>query len=216
VNDEERGKRLESASPGSAVNWAPPPGRTDALYGSGARPEEKALAIAAAVVAPVVVLAHAAISAPGLWGWGRDALAALLILDLAGGVVANGLNSAKRDHFAPDDGRPMRFSERLVRRPVLFSALHVQPVLVGILFPGPGAWWGLLWYGVTLAAVVAVRRSPLYLERPVALLACTLVAVAAPLVPSPYGFWWLPVVLVLKLALAHAVQEEPYRPRRES
>lgn len=199
---------------GSIVDWTAPQAKPDALYGSGARPEEKALALAAGVIAAVIVVAYVALTAPGLWDWWQYAVAAVLLLDLAGGVVANGLNSAKRDHFAPDEDRPRRFSERLVRWPVLFAALHVQPILVAILFPGPGFWWGLLWYGATLAAVVGVRRVPLYLQRPVALLACTLVAAAAPLVPSPYGFSWLPVVLVLKLALAHAVQEEPYRPRR--
>ncbi|WP_210479574.1 hypothetical protein [Naasia sp. SYSU D00948] len=197
----------------SQVDWRRPAGRPDALFGSGARPVEKALALAGAAGAVVVVLGVVAATDSDIWAVWQYVLAAVLVADLAGGVVANGLNSAKRDHFSPEPDVAEPASARLVRRHVLFTALHLQPVLIALLFPGPGLWWGVLWYLVTLAAVVAVRRSPLYLQRPVALLACTLVAVTGPLVPAPYGFWWLPVILVLKLALAHAVQEEPYRPR---
>jgi hypothetical protein len=34
----------------------------------------------------------------------------------------------------------------------------------------------------------------------------------APSIPAPDGLAWFPVVLLLKLVVAHAVREEPYRP----
>ena len=44
-------------------------------------------------------------------------------------------------------------------------------------------------------------------------LASALIAAAClPFVPAPEGLAWLPLALVLKLVMAHAVREEPYRP----
>lgn len=196
----------------SAIDWTPPDAPPDGLYGSGARREEKALVLATAGVGTAAVLASVHLGSPGAWAAWQYLVAAVVAFDLLGGVVANGLNTAKRDHFGPEAPSGATRTGRLLRRPVLFAALHVQPVAVGLLFPGADPWWGPAWYAATLAAVVAVRRAPLYLQRPVALAACVGVAVLGPLATAPTGFAWLPVVMVLKLALAHAVQEEPYRP----
>src|SRR5690606_33023534 len=98
---------------------------------------------------------------------------------------------AKREHAradAPGDGILLR----LVRRPVAFTALHVQPIAVALLFPGASWWWGVAWYTVVLVAVVVVRRVPVALARPVALAAAAAVTLAAPLVAAPVGFAWLP------------------------
>ena len=126
--------------------------------------------------------------------------------------MANGLNTAKRDPHAPRPRPQESFAGRLARRPTLFAAAHVQPVVVGLLFPGAGPWWGPTWYVAILGAVAVVRRVPLHLQRPTALCACVAAVLASTLLPAPVGFAWLPVVMALKLPLAHAVQEEPYRP----
>ena len=97
---------------------------------------------------------------------------------------------------------------RLVRRPVAFSALHVQPILVGLLFPGASWWWGAAWYAAVLLAVVVVRRVPAQLARPAALAFAAAAALAAPLIEHPVGFAWLPVILALKLVVAHAVPSD--------
>ncbi|MFE7630780.1 hypothetical protein [Kocuria sp. NPDC057446] len=196
----------------SRVDWNLPPGPPNPLYGAGARTEEKALVQLTAITATAVVIGHAVLTAESSWMLWQYVLAAVLVFDLAGGVVANGLNTAKRDHHTPSGHVGAHGPTRLLRRPVLFTALHLHPVLVGLVFPGGTWWWGLCVYAVVLAAVIAVRCCPLYLQRPMALAACSLTAVVAPLAGAPDGFWWLPPVIVLKLALAHAVQEEPYRP----
>ncbi|QIS15746.1 hypothetical protein [Nocardia arthritidis] len=54
---------------------------------------------------------------------------------------------------------------------------------------------------------------PLYLERPVAMVAVALARVLGSVRPSPHGFAWLPVVLVAELVLG-AVREEPCAARR--
>lgn len=188
--------------------------RVDALYGLGATLTERNLARGTAIAAAAAILAVTLADPPAGWqGW-HYALAVVLAFDLVGGVVANGLNSAKRAHSAPADAGG--WLVRLTRRPVPFAAVHVQPIVVGLVFPGAHWWWGPLWWATTLAAVVVVARVPLHLKRPTALLAAATVAVAAPLVPTPAGFWWVPVILVLKLVVAHAVPEEAYRPPARS
>lgn len=200
----------------SAVDWTVPSGKPDALLGTGATAAERWLTHGTALIGTIVVVGAVATTQPEAWDWWHYLLAAVVALDLLGGVVANGLNAAKRDHHGPVP-QPLTIGIRLVRRPVLFAAVHLQPVAVGLLLPGGSALWGWVWYAAALLSVIAVRRVPLYLQRPVALAACVLVAVSAPLVetvlPSPVGMAWVPVVLALKLALAHAVQEEPYRPK---
>ncbi|MFE0593193.1 hypothetical protein [Micromonospora echinospora] len=192
------------------VDWTLPVGRPDPVHGTGARREERLLATGAGLVAVALVLA---VGPTGqTWAAWQYALAALVTFDLAGGVVANGLNSAKRDHHAADSPLEASRLGRLVRRPVRFAVVHVQPVAVGLLFPGASWWWGPLWYVAVLASVVVVRRAALHLQRPVALGCCVVATVVAGGLPAPDGFAWLPVVMFLKLTLAHAVREEPYRP----
>lgn len=193
------------------VDWTVPKGAPSSLFGAGALREEKALALTTAVVGTGAVLVHAGVTGVGWTSW-QYVLAAVIALDLLGGVVANGLNSAKRAHFASQHPAGRSGAARLTRRPVLFAALHLQPVAVGLLFPGAGVWWGTAWYLAVLASVVAVRLAPLYLQRPVALGLCVAAVLASAMLHAPAGFAWLPVVMVLKLPLAHAVQEEPYRP----
>lgn len=101
---------------------------------------------------------------------------------------------------------------KLVRRPVLFSALHLHPILIALVFAPTLWWWGALWYLFTLAGTITVRRSTLYLQRPVASAFCALAGIAAFFTPAPDLWAWLPVLLTMKLVLAHGVQEEPYRP----
>ncbi|WP_043502423.1 hypothetical protein [Georgenia sp. SUBG003] len=193
------------------VDWTLPDAPPHALFGAGARPEEKALVLGTAVVGTAVVLVHGHVSF-GTWAVWQYVVAAVIAFDLLGGVVANGLNPAKRDHHAPRPHPDASFVGRLARRPTLFAAAHVQPIVVGLLFPGAGVWWGPAWYAAFLAAVAAVSRAPLHLQRPAALCVCVAAVLASVTVTAPAGFAWLPVVMALKLPLAHAVQEEPYRP----
>ncbi len=197
---------------GSRTDWAEQAEKPDPVYGAGATPSEKNLARAAGLLAAALTVGYVAVAAPEAWSLWQYVLAAVLALDLVGGVVANGLNSAKRDHFSPVTPAA-GWLGRLVRRPVLFAAVHVQPILAGLLFPGAGWWWGPAWYLITLLTVALVRITPLYLQRPVALFVCAIVAVLAPLVPAPIGLWWVPTIMALKLTLAHAVQEQAYRPQ---
>jgi len=181
--------------------------RPDPIYGTGATLTEKNLARATGLAGAVVVCGLVALTDAGAWAPWQYAVAAVLAFDLVGGVVANALAPAKREHARtdrPGDGMLVR----LVRRPIAFSALHVQPILVGLLFPGTAWWWGVAWYAIVLLAVVAVRRVPTVLARPTALGFVAGVALVAPVLESPAGFAWLPVVMALKLVVAHAVPSD--------
>lgn len=181
--------------------------RPDPIYGTGATLTEKNLARLTGLVGAALVCGAVALTNPDAWAIWQYALAAVLAFDLVGGVVANALGSAKREHAradAPGDGMLLR----LVRRPIAFTALHVQPILVGLLFPGTVWWWGVAWYAAVLLAVVLVRRVPASLARPVALAFAAGVALVGPVIGAPVGFAWLPVVLALKLVVAHAVPSD--------
>lgn len=196
---------------GSVVDWRAPDGKGDAIFGAGATSAEKSLANAAALIGAFVIVA-AGLATGVDWNVALYVVAAVIAFDVVGGVVANGLNSAKRDHHGPPSATANTGFGRLVRLPVVFTALHIHPIIVGAFYPPYLWWWGPSWYLVILGGTVAVRAVPLYLQRPTALGYCASVAMAAVYVPAPELWGWLPVMLALKLVLAHAVQEEPYRP----
>lgn len=175
--------------------------RPDWLFGAGATGREKALAHG------VSALGVAALVAGGWnlgWAWWQWAVGVALVVDLAGGVVANGLPSARRFYHSPlppTAGTVARF----VHHPIGFPAVHVQPVVAGLVFPGGAWWWGVLWYGWALAGSVLVAKAPARAQRPVALAVVAAGVLAAPLVAGPPGLAWLPAILLLKLVLAHGV-----------
>lgn len=191
------------------IDWAVPDRDLDSLAGDGATRGERLLPVVTGLLAAAVVMGHATLADLG-WAWWQHLLAGVLTFDLAGGVVALALNSAKRFHHAPSIPVPRR-SAALTRNAPLFTAIHLQPVAIGLLFPGAPWWWGVLWYAVCLAGLFLVARVPLHLARPVAMLLVTITAVLTPVLEHPAGFAWVPVVLVAKLVLG-AVREEPYRP----
>lgn len=84
--------------------------------------------------------------------------------------------------------------------------------MIATLYPGGLLWWGVLWYLVALGGVSAVRVSPLYLARPMAMLIFTGAMLLQSVVSAPAGWAWFVPVFLAKLILAHAVREEPYRP----
>ncbi|MEO3826437.1 hypothetical protein [Actinomadura sp. B10D3] len=187
------------------VDWETTSTKPSWFLGSGATAAEKAFAYAAGAFGVAVLLWTVRDLS---WPWWKYLLGMIVVFDIAGGVVANGLNAVKRFYHGPLPLPPTRLN-RVMHHEIGFAACHVQPVLVGLVFGGPW-WWGPLWYAWALAAVVLVARVPLYLARPAGLFALLAGIMIAPLVAAPPGFAWLPVALLAKLAVAHAVPEEPY------
>ncbi|PXY21270.1 hypothetical protein [Prauserella muralis] len=176
-------------------------GRPSWLFESGASPREKGLAHAVAL-AGVAALALAGRDLG--WAWWQWLVGVVLVYDLAGGVVANALDSTQRFYHSP-----LPFAgnalQRFVHHPVGLTAAHVQPVVAGLVFPGGAWWWGPLWYCWALAGAVVAHRADPRWQRPLAMAVTTCGVLAAPLVAAPPGLAWLPAVLLLKLVLAHGV-----------
>lgn len=125
--------------------------------------------------------------------------------------MSNALNSCKRFYHTPakpEEGKLGAF----LKRPVLFSMLHVHPIAVGLLYGG-GDWsFGLSWYALFLLSVCLVRFSPLYLKRPLSMLLVMLsILLTLYAIPPVAGFEWLMPLLFMKIVYGHLVREEPYR-----
>jgi hypothetical protein len=178
-------------------------GEWDRFIGPGAARAELALILGSALIAAVAVVANA------LW---RDlawtsiqlAAAALLALDLVGGVVTNATTAAKRWYHRPGQGFRQHFG---------FVLLHVHPFLVAWLFRD-GDWaFGFVVYGYLLLATLLILRTPLYLQRPVAMgLAVVGLGIGlAAFAPVPGMAWFVPA-FYLKLLVSHLLKEWPYSP----
>lgn len=177
--------------------------RPDWLFGTGATPAEKMLAHSIAVLG---ALALAVAGRHLHWSWWQWLLGLLLVWDLVGGVVANGLDTAKRFYHSPLPPTTKR-PARVLHHPVGFTGAHIQPILAGLCFPGGTWWWGALWYAWALVGAIVVEAVAERLQRPIALAMVVAGVMTAPLLPGPYGLTWLPAVLLLKLVLAHGVPE---------
>ncbi|WP_127818622.1 hypothetical protein [Microbacterium sp. CPCC 204701] len=193
------------------MDWRPPAGKGDPIFGAGATTAEKTIANVVGLFGAAIVVAAGLLSGAD-WNLILYVVAAVIAFDVVGGIPANGLNSAKRDHHGPPSATADTAFGRVVRLPVVFTALHIHPIIVGTFYTPHLWWWGPIWYLVIVSATATVRAVPLHLERPTALGFCAIVTMAAVYLPAPDLWAWLPIMLALKLVLAHAVQEEPYRP----
>lgn len=191
------------------VNWAYPTPKDgiDRFIGPGATRAEIALQLIPPCVVAAGLLAWAILNE---WGWSAVQLlvAAVLALDLVGGVITNATSAAKRWYHREGQG---------FRQHMIFILIHIlQPALV-VLFFDVGNWLFLVGsFGYLVLASALILLTPLYLQRPVAsllLLVGFLIALYA--LPAPLGFEWFLPVYYTKLLSSHLVREEPYRPARE-
>lgn len=146
--------------------------------------------------------------APALW---QAVILAIFAYDILGGAVANSLNSCKRFYHAahvPDESALVRAS----RNPLIFTAIHLHPVVFALIFGFPLA-LGVAYYIAVWLSVRLVTWAPLYLRRPAAMaLGMAALLLSQTIFALPVGLGWVVPGLFLKLVLGHAVQEEPYRP----
>lgn len=198
--------------PAARIDWClPDTEQDDWLFGTGATPIEQGLVWAAAVLGLGLIVWQGLFSPLSGWAWWHNLLSAVILLDVAGGAVANTLGTAKRLYFGPLR-QPASVRTRMLHNPVVFTALHLHPVVIAALYPDGRLWWGVIWYLVALTGVIAVRLSPLYLARPMAMVVFTGAMLLQSVIVAPAGWGWFVPVFLAKLVLAHAVREEPYRP----
>lgn len=191
------------------TEWAIPAGRSDWLLGTGATRTERALVWTLAIAGMSIAIAMLASETPR-WSWWQWLLVVALLLDVFGGVPANGLGTAKRLYHSPSPPGASA-AHRLLRHPVGFAALHLHPFLLAAAFADVPWTWAWFWYSASLLGSAVVVALPAYLQRPTGLSVVAFSVLVAALLPMPL-LWWVGPLLVLKLVLAHAVVEEPYRP----
>ncbi len=185
-------------------------GRADGLVGTGATGAERVLGYGSAALLTLVVVGADSLRADPVAqaGW-QIALLALFAFDIAGGAVANMLNSCKRLYHSParpEDGPVLR----ALKNARVFTALHVHPLAIAWAFGGSLS-AGVIWYLLLQVSVRGVLAAPLYLRRALATAVTMLATAGAQLVlPLGPGLDWVIPALFLKMVLAHAVREEPY------
>lgn len=188
-------------------------GKADFLVGADATISERTLAFLAGALGVSLYLFmyfHNSFE----WKAWQYFVAGILAFDVAGGVVANSLNSCKRFYHSPIKPGDPRFSS-LAKKPRAFSALHVHPLVIAVIF-GSGTndvIEGAVWYGLLLSATEIVMRSPTYLKRPVSFLMILIALLINQYILEPVpGFEWFMPALFLKIVYGHLVMEEPYCP----
>ena len=184
------------------------PGILDRFVGTGATSAELALQFLLPLLAAGAAVAYA-VYAVGTWSVVQYLICALLAFDIVGGIITNGSSSGKRWYHRAGQGFPQHFG---------FVVLHLGHLtIVSWLF----LTLDLLWLAVAgmylLISGLAIILSPLYLQRPVALVmyaGSVLLALYA--LASPPGMEWFLPLFYLKLLVAHLPREEAYRPEWEA
>jgi len=186
-------------------------GAPDGFFGTGATRAEQTIVWLGGVIGASIVFWHASTQSLS-WAWWQYIIAALLALDVLGGVAANSLNSCKRFYHSPVRPEETGFTA-LAKNHFVFTLLHIHPVLVGFLFGQMNWQYGILWYMALVLSTLIVLAIPLYLQRPAAMgLIMTVILANFYLIRPVDGFEWLIPALFLKIVYGHIVREEPYRP----
>jgi hypothetical protein len=186
-------------------------GTPDGFFGTGATAPERALVWAVGLLG-TAILGWVAWTRSIPWAWWQYAVAALIALDVLGGVVANSLNSCKRFYHSPLKREETGFTA-VSKNHFTFLIIHIHPFLVGLLFGNMNWVYGLFWYLALVVSSTLVLRFPLYLQRPAAMgIVMTAILLNFYAIQPVSGFEWLVPALFLKLVYGHSVREEPYRP----
>lgn len=190
-------------------------GAPDGLVGAGATVAERVLGYGSAAILTVVIVgADLLRTEPVASAWWQIAILAFFAFDIAGGAVANMLNSCKRFYHAPrrpSDGKLLG----ALKDARIFTAIHLHPIIIVVALGGSVV-TAAFWYVALQGAVLATLATPLYLRRPAATALTMMVLLVHQIwLPLGEGLEWVVPALFIKLVLGHAVQEEPYAARSQ-
>jgi hypothetical protein len=193
------------------IQWTPPEprkgmlGAWDKFVGPGATAAEEWLQLGGGLLVAMLLGLFLFLRRETFeWSGLQTAIAALLAFDLIGGIITNATSAAKRwYHRAGHDS---------LRDHLSFIALHaLHLLLVAAVFRDMDWAFFVVMFGFLLLATVAIVRSPLYLQRPLAFtLFCVGFLIGTYLfVPVP-GLEWFAPFFFLKLLVSHLVKEAPF------
>lgn len=186
-------------------------GKLDLALGNGATKAEKITGWSACFVIPAFLLYNVFIGRVE-WSYWQLAVALFLAFDVGGGMVCNALNSCKRFYESPVKSDEDKYVS-IIKNKFVFSAIHVHPIIVWLLFDRTNWIDGLIWYLLLMLSVFLTIKTPLYMKRPVSMFIILLAIMLNFYTIKPViGFEWLIPVLFIKLVYGHSVREEPYRP----
>jgi hypothetical protein len=192
------------------LDWTPPQPRAgwrgwwDRFIGPGATAAEVWLQLLGALGLTTLLLAFALQHAAGAWSPLQIGVLALLAFDLSGGVITNATASAKRWYHRPGQG---------LRQHMTFVLAHgVHLVILAWLFPALGWVFALACLLYLAAASLSVLLTPLYLQRPLALLAYAGALLLGLALAPPPALAWIVPLFFLKLLVAHLLKEAPFAP----
>jgi hypothetical protein len=184
--------------PAEPHNWL------DKFVGPGATSAECILQFGIAIVAAIAAVVYPLVTGIS-WGWWQYIIAGFLGLDMVGGVATNATNSGKSWYH--------RRSQTTVKH-LSFIAIHILQIALVYGFFAPSLWpQGLVLYLLLLVFSTAILLTPLYLQRPVALL-CYVVTLIINIygITQIRGLEWFVPVFFLKLLASHLPFEICFRP----
>ncbi len=189
-----------------AWDYPQPKSALDRFAGPGATRGELLLQFGGAFAAIVTVVLGWYLGEVS-WGALEVAVAAILAMDVVGGIITNATGAGKRWYHRPGQG---------ARQHLGFVLLHIlQPLIVFFVFDSAGWTFVAGGFGYLLLSAVIVLVTPLYLQRPVAgALIAVGITVSLYLFPAPTGMEWFLPLYYIKLLSSHLLREEPYRPGR--
>ena len=188
------------------IEWDYPTPRNglDRFTGPGATRSEVFLQFGGALAAIVAVVLGSHLGRIP-WSTFQVVVAAILAMDVMGGVITNATGAGKRWYHRDGQGVPQHLG---------FVLLHIaQPLIVFFVFDSVPWTFVAGGFGYVLVAAVCVLFSPLYLQRPVAgALIAAGVVLSLYVYPAPVGLEWFLPLYYIKLLSSHLLREEPYRP----
>ncbi len=187
-------------------DYPQPKNGLDRFAGPGATRAEVVLQFGGAVLAIVTVVLGWYFSKVS-WGALQVAVAALLAMDVVGGIITNATGAGKRWYHRSGQG---------TRHHLGFVLLHiVQPLIIFFVFDSVSWTFVAGGFGFLFLAALIVVVTPLYLQRPVAgALIAVGITLSLYLFPTPAGMEWFLPLYYVKLLSSHLLREEPYRPSR--
>lgn len=190
------------------ISWTPPEPRAgwrgwwDRFIGPGATSAEVWLQLVGALGLTAALLVFTLPQAA--WSPLQVGVLALLAFDLSGGIITNATSTAKRWYHRAGQGWRQHLAF------VLPHGAHLA--LLAWLFPGVGWLFALFSYLYLIAATLGVLFTPLYLQRPLALIAYAGALLLNAALAPPLALAWFVPLLFLKLLVAHLLKEAPFRP----